>query len=155
MGGGGKSSSNTSTTNTSVSGQTGIEGDNLGVAVSGVNGNVDIVSTDHGAVKGAFEFGTKAAEQLGESFETLTNSNTTVTTEAMKNMRGVNEDSLAALGQANAQAGVTVRAALKMSDSTAARSQTGSSQDMKKVAIAVAGFMGLAMISMAYMSRNA
>ncbi|MCG7500039.1 hypothetical protein MHO82_24555 [Vibrio sp. Of7-15] len=154
MGGGGKSSSNTSTTNTNVSGQTGIEGDNLGVAVSGVNGPVNITATDHGAVEKSFELGNKTIETLGDSFGELTESNTKVATEAMNNMRGINEDSLAALGQANAQAGVTARAALKMSDSTAARSQTGSSQDMTKVAIAVAGFMGLAMISMAYMSRN-
>lgn len=152
MGGGGSSSSNTSTTNTNVSGQTGIEGDNLGVAVSGVNGPVNITATDHGAVDSAFEFGAQAAEQLGEGFEHLTESNTMIANNAMENMRDVNEDSLSALGQANAQAGVTARAALSMSESTAARSQTGSSQDMKKVAIAVAGFMGVALVAVAYMA---
>lgn len=58
MGGGGKSSSKNTTTSTNVSGQNAIQGDNLGVTISGVNdSNIDVTMTDHGAMERAAELG--------------------------------------------------------------------------------------------------
>lgn len=64
---GGKSKSNSSTTNNNVSGQTGIDGDNLGVALSGINNSpVNITATDHGAVQGGFNIAEQALLMGGE-----------------------------------------------------------------------------------------
>ncbi|MGF1723627.1 chemotaxis protein [Photobacterium nomapromontoriensis] len=74
MGGGGKSSSSNQTTNTNVSGQNAISGDNLGVAISGVNdSNINVTMTDHGAIERATELGELAFA-----------SNTEVTTAALE-----------------------------------------------------------------------
>lgn len=73
MGGGGSSSSNTTTNTKNVSGQNAIDGDNLGVAVSGVSDStLNITATDHGAVDKAFGFGEQtlefASDTVDESF---------------------------------------------------------------------------------------
>lgn len=58
-----KSNSSSDTTTTNNSGQNVIQGDNLGVSLSGINGNVgDITTTDHGAVNKSFEFAEATAE---------------------------------------------------------------------------------------------
>ncbi|STO57458.1 chemotaxis protein [Grimontia hollisae] len=58
-----KSNSSSDTTTTNNSGQNVIQGDNLGVSLSGINGNVgDITTTDHGAVEKSFEFAEATAE---------------------------------------------------------------------------------------------
>ncbi|NAW66142.1 hypothetical protein [Photobacterium halotolerans] len=63
MGKGGKSSSDVINNTTNTSGTSAISGDNLGVVISGVNGNVGNISvTDHGSVKAASEIA-KAALQ--------------------------------------------------------------------------------------------
>lgn len=55
---GGKSRSSSNTTNNNTSGQVGIDGDNLGVALSGIaNSTVNVTATDHGAVNAAFDMG--------------------------------------------------------------------------------------------------
>ncbi|WP_187984781.1 chemotaxis protein [Vibrio metschnikovii] len=55
---GGKSKSSSNTTNNNTSGQVGIDGDNLGVALSGIaNSTVNVTATDHGAVNAAFDMG--------------------------------------------------------------------------------------------------
>lgn len=62
---GGKSKSSSNTTNTNNSGQLGIEGNNLGVALSGVtNSELHITATDHGAINAAFDMG-------GEMIDTM------------------------------------------------------------------------------------
>ncbi|MCG3758849.1 chemotaxis protein [Vibrio cincinnatiensis] len=62
---GGKSKSSSSTTNNNTSGQLGIEGDNLGVALTGVaNSSVNITATDHGAVDAAFNMGGEMIEAM-------------------------------------------------------------------------------------------
>lgn len=54
MGGGGSSKSSNKTTTTSVSGQNGIQGDNLGASIAGVNNStVNVTMTDHGAIEKA------------------------------------------------------------------------------------------------------
>ncbi|WP_238132277.1 chemotaxis protein [Vibrio cincinnatiensis] len=62
---GGKSKSSSNTTNNNTSGQLGIEGDNLGVALTGVaNSSVNITATDHGAVDAAFSMGGEMIEAM-------------------------------------------------------------------------------------------
>ncbi|RWX54982.1 chemotaxis protein [Photobacterium chitinilyticum] len=74
MGKGGSSSSKNTTTTTNTSGQNAIQGDNLGVAISGVNGsNINVSMTDHGAMARASELG-----------ELALTSNTQVSTAALK-----------------------------------------------------------------------
>lgn len=60
-----KSSSTTNTTN--VSGQNAISGDNLGTAISGVNGseiNVNMTQTDHGAIEAASKTSQQAMDSI-------------------------------------------------------------------------------------------
>ncbi|OAN11581.1 chemotaxis protein [Photobacterium jeanii] len=84
MGGGGSSSSSNTTTNTNTSGQNAIQGDNLGVAISGVNDStVNVNMTDHGAMERAAELG-----------ELALNSNTEVSTKAMETNAKVTSDAL-------------------------------------------------------------
>lgn len=57
MGGGGSTQSSNKTTNTNTSGSSAISGDNLGTVLTGVNiakgSSLNIMATDHGAVKSA------------------------------------------------------------------------------------------------------
>ncbi|ORT52518.1 chemotaxis protein (plasmid) [Vibrio sp. qd031] len=63
---GGKSSSSSNTTATNTTGQNAIEGDNNGVALSGINDStVNVTATDHGAVKGALELGGELISEVG------------------------------------------------------------------------------------------
>lgn len=79
-----KSKSSNSSTTTNTSGQNAIEGDNLGVAISGVNNStINATMTDHGAVDAAFEFG-------GE----LVDSNERVTMQAMDTTQGIAETAI-------------------------------------------------------------
>ncbi|MGF1702525.1 chemotaxis protein [Photobacterium makurazakiensis] len=78
MGKGGSSKSSNKTTNTNTSGQNAIDGDNLGVAISGVNdSSINVTMTDHGAMERASELSelalitnadvSMAALEMGES----------------------------------------------------------------------------------------
>ncbi|MGR5324107.1 chemotaxis protein [Vibrio sp. DNB22_17_1] len=79
-----KSSSKNTSNTTNTSGQNAIEGDNLGVAISGVNNStINATMTDHGAVDAAFELG-------GEMVE----SNERVTLEAMDINRDLAETAI-------------------------------------------------------------
>ncbi|NOH85904.1 hypothetical protein F0249_19135 [Vibrio sp. 03-59-1] len=62
-----KSKSRSSNTTTNVSGQNAISGDNLGTAISGVNGseiNVNMTQTDHGAIEAASKTSQKAMDSI-------------------------------------------------------------------------------------------
>ncbi|CAH6875161.1 Methyl-accepting chemotaxis protein [Vibrio chagasii] len=62
---GGKSSSSNSTSTKNTSSQNAIDGDNLGVALSGIEGStINATSTDHGSVAKSFDF---AGDVLDES----------------------------------------------------------------------------------------
>lgn len=55
---GGRSSSSNTTNTEQTNGQNAIQGDNLGVAVSGVsNSNINVTTTDHGAIHTAKDLG--------------------------------------------------------------------------------------------------
>ncbi|PJC85704.1 chemotaxis protein [Vibrio sp. HA2012] len=78
MGGGGSSKSSNKTTTTSVSGQNGIQGDNLGASIAGIqNSTVSVQMTDHGAIE--------KAGQLAELSLTTARDNTNA---ALENMSG-------------------------------------------------------------------
>ncbi|EPP6378726.1 chemotaxis protein [Vibrio alginolyticus] len=83
MGSSKSKSSNTSNT-TNVSGQNAISGDNLGVAISGVNNStINTTMTDHGAVTAAMELG-------GE----MLNSNERISLEAMDTTHDIAETAI-------------------------------------------------------------
>nr|WP_321386241.1 chemotaxis protein [uncultured Vibrio sp.] len=78
------SDSTNNSTSTNNSGQNAISGDNLGVAISGINDStINTTMTDHGAIDAAFEFG-------GE----LLDSNERVTMQAMDTTQDVAETAI-------------------------------------------------------------
>ncbi|WP_025519032.1 hypothetical protein [Vibrio parahaemolyticus] len=90
MGSSKSKSSNTSNT-TNVSGQNAISGDNLGVAISGVNNStINTTMTDHGAVNAAMELGERAFEFGGE----MLNSNERISLEAMDTTHDIAETAI-------------------------------------------------------------
>ena len=90
MGSSKSKSSNTSNT-TNVSGQNAISGDNLGVAISGVNNStINTTITDHGAVNAAMELGEQAFEFGGE----MLNSNERISLEAMDTTHDIAETAI-------------------------------------------------------------
>ncbi|EHI5140556.1 chemotaxis protein [Vibrio alginolyticus] len=90
MGSSKSKSSNTSNT-TNVSGQNAISGDNLGVAISGVNNStINTTMTDHGAVNAAMELGEQAFEFGGE----MLNSNERISLEAMDTTHDIAETAM-------------------------------------------------------------
>ncbi|MCR9392384.1 chemotaxis protein [Vibrio alginolyticus] len=90
MGSSKSKSSNTSNT-TNVSGQNAISGDNLGVAISGVNNStINTTMTDHGAVTAAMELGEQAFEFGGE----MLNSNERISLEAMDTTHDIAETAI-------------------------------------------------------------
>ncbi len=79
MGKGGSSSSNSTTSTKNTSGQNAIQGDNLGVALSGVSeSEINIAMSDHGAIE--------AAKELGEL---AIGSSKAVSSEAMQYVAGL------------------------------------------------------------------
>jgi hypothetical protein len=93
MGGGGKSSSSTSNTNTS--GQNAIQGDNLGTAISGVNGStINVQSTDHGAIEKAAQLGELAMTTLGNATENVVDKNAEVAKSAMSTTADVSNNAM-------------------------------------------------------------
>ncbi|MCR9905288.1 chemotaxis protein [Vibrio alginolyticus] len=90
MGSSKSKSSNTSNT-TNVSGQNAISGDNLGVAISGVNNStINTTMTDHGAVNAAMGLGEQAFEFGGE----MLNSNERISLEAMDTTHDIAETAI-------------------------------------------------------------
>lgn len=86
-----KSTNNSTTTNTS--GQNAIEGDNLGVAISGVNNStINATLTDHGAIESAFELGGQALD-----------SNERISVRAMEEVSDFAGNSLATYASTNSE----------------------------------------------------
>ena len=67
MGGKSKSSNSSSSNTTSTNGTVAAQGDNNGVQLSGVTGNVNLTNTDHGAVTASLDFAGKVADNLQDS----------------------------------------------------------------------------------------
>jgi hypothetical protein len=82
MGKGGKTSSSSTTNN--VSGQNGIQGDNLGASIAGVNNStVSVNMTDHGAIEKAAQLGELAMTTLGDTTDKVIDKNAEVASKAM------------------------------------------------------------------------
>ena len=155
MGGGGKSSSSNSTRNKNVSGSSAIDGDNLGVVLSGVSDS-RITMTDYGAIQSAAGIAKNAIAGNNAAIKDATSlsrdalkENSNVSKSAMDNMRSNSKDSISAVSAIAAQSGANTRAALMMAEHTASRRQTGSSAEMSKVAIAVVAAVGIGLTAMA------
>ena len=162
---GGKTSSDTTNNNINTSGSSAIDGDNLGVVLAGVNGSeINIKSTDYGAIEGAAAIATHALDSnvsaINSAFdfgrESQAASNSTaqlaikgaaeVSTEAMENMLSNSENTTSAIKAMAAQSGESARAALTMAENTISKSQIGSDGEMSKVAIAVAVVLGIGVV---------
>ena len=70
--------------------------------------------------------------------------NSEVNLRSLNNMRKSSEEAISAVKSMAEQSGTSARAAIAMAEETASRSQTGSASDMRKVTIAVAIVLGLA-----------
>ncbi|AIW16284.1 hypothetical protein VITU102760_12225 [Vibrio tubiashii] len=102
MGKGGSSSSSNTTNTTNTNGTSAISGDNLGVVISGVNGNVgNITVTDHGAMntaesiaKSAVASNASAMKEASDLGKEAIKSNENVTKEALKSNESVSKKAL-------------------------------------------------------------
>ncbi|MGI2932281.1 hypothetical protein [Vibrio fluvialis] len=77
---GGRSTSANQTTTTNVSGQNGIQGDNLGVSAAGINGNLNINMSDAGAMAAASDM----AKQAGAAMNGAVDLGNTALEESLK-----------------------------------------------------------------------
>lgn len=139
MGGGGSSKSTSNTTN--VSGQSAIQGDNLGASVSGVNNStVTVQMSDYGAID--------KATQLGEL--ALTNTKE-FASEALNTYSATNSENLqmmAALQGSQAEQNTkNLDAITSLASQVNDGGQVATTQEMTKVALA-AGAVSLAVILM-------
>lgn len=100
-----KSKSSSSTTNNNATGQITNAGDNLGVNVAGVNGNVSVKMTDHGAINKTFDFLEESMDSLGSTFKAASDkvfnfgsdtieSNQRVSSDAIKSNERVSSDAI-------------------------------------------------------------
>ncbi len=102
MGKGGSSKSTSNTTN--VSGQNGIQGDNLGASIAGVNNStVSVNMTDHGAIEKAGQLAELAMTTAGNSTQAALDSNTKVSTSAMDHVSDFAGDTLKQQAQTNSE----------------------------------------------------
>ena len=166
MGGGGRTSSTSNTTNNNTSGTSAISGDNLGVVLSGISGSeVNITSTDHGAIEGAaiiadsalkmgeeslksaFDFGKESQKLSNDTAQLAIKEATDISAEAMNSMLSNSEDTTSAIKSMAAQSGESARAALTIAENTISQSQMGSDGEMSKVAIAVAVVLGVGFVA--------
>ncbi|OOF11770.1 hypothetical protein [Salinivibrio sp. PR919] len=88
--GGSKSSSSTKNVNTNVSGQNAIQGDNLGVAISGVNNStINATVTDHGTVDRSFEFAEESLDAVRDVSSDAMQTQAIQSSEAMQMLSGL------------------------------------------------------------------
>ncbi|NAW87159.1 chemotaxis protein [Photobacterium halotolerans] len=161
----GKSKSKSAQNTTNVSGQNAIQGDNLGVAISGINNStVNATMTDHGAIKAATELAENSVESafdFGESAlgfgEAALDSNTDIAKTAMNKLSESNGENLQMLaGLAGNQAEQNTKNLSTMMELAKLQTDGGQTEvagDMKTVAI-VASIAGLAMMALFFMMRE-
>jgi len=175
MGGGGSSSSKNTTQTTNTNGTSAVSGDNLGVIISGVNGNIgNITMTDHGATKAAEGIAKSAIASNAEAMRQAGN----LGAEALKaNERAVDkalefgeksfdfgEKSLDAVSKTNseainavkalaAQSSENTRTALKVAEMAKTHEQTGTAPQMTKVALGVSGALAVGMVALAWSKK--
>lgn len=127
MGKGGSSKSSTQNSNTNINGTNAVEGDNLGVLISGVQGSVgNITLTDQGAIKAA-----------ADTAKAAINSNTEVTSGALKSNTDVSKSAMDAVKSMAAQSNENARAAITMASTAKTYEQTGSDSLKTKAVYAI------------------
>jgi hypothetical protein len=141
MGGGGKTSSNS--TSTSTSGQNAIQGDNLGNAISGVNDStINVTSTDHGAIEKAAQLGELAMTTLGSSTDKALDSVSSFAGSALNKYSASNSENLQMLaglaGNQATQNEKNLEALAALSQSKADGGQVATSEQMTKAVMYVA-----------------
>lgn len=154
MGGGGKTSSNS--TSTSTSGQNAIQGDNLGNAISGVNDStINVTSTDHGAIEKAAQLGELAMTTLGSSTDKAIDSVSEFAGSALNTYSASNSENLQMLaglaGNQATQNEKNLEALAALSQTKADGGQVATSEQMTKAVmyIAIAGVAAFAVSKVA------
>lgn len=88
--GGSSSSSATKNYNTNVSGQNAIQGDNLGVAISGVNDStIHATVTDHDSVNRSFDFAEESLNAVTEAQQDAMQAQAVQSSESMQMLQGL------------------------------------------------------------------
>jgi len=163
MGKGGSSSSKTTTSNTNVSGQNAIQGDNLGVSLAGVNNStVTVTGTDYGALERADKLVQESMDAMKESAAAAVQSNESVSESAINgasdNLRqslayaeAVDESTNRLVADTVAQMGETSKHSIESQQQTAfeamrvAESAAQSGNDVAKVGLVAAAVAAAAM----------
>ncbi|MDC5702959.1 hypothetical protein [Vibrio europaeus] len=168
MGGGGSSSSANTTETTNTNGTSAVSGDNLGVMISGVNGNIGSVTmTDHGSTKAAENIAKEAIASNTEAMKQAGNLGSEAlkaNEKAIEHSLNFGEKSLDAVSQTNseaidavkalaAQSSENTRTALKVAEMAKTHEQTGTAPQMTKVALGVSGALAVGMVALAWSKK--
>ncbi|ASA54421.1 hypothetical protein [Vibrio gazogenes] len=175
MGKGGSSSSSTTNNNTNINGTNAVQGDNLGVLISGVQGSVgNITMTDQGATKTAgkiaeeaLNLGGDTVSAMASSIDKTLDSNTKVSKAAfdfgeeslkgalsasnksLDKMESVSESAMSALKSMASQSNESARAALTMAGDAKQREQIGNATEWTKVAYAICAVLAIGAVAYA------
>ncbi len=129
MGGGGKSNSSNTTNTTSNSGTNAVQGDNLGILLSGIQGSVgNITVTDQGAVNAAKETAKKALETSADTTKEALSFGKNSLKEAFsfgEKSLSANKSAIDAIKSVANQASENTRTALAVASAAKQREQTG------------------------------
>lgn len=168
MGGGGSSSSENKTQTTNTNGTSAVSGDNLGVMISGVNGNIGSVTmTDHGSTKAAENIAKEAIASNTEAMKQAGNLGSEAlkaNEKAVEHSLNFGEKSLDAVSKTNseaieavkalaAQSSENTRTALKVAEMAKTHEQTGTAPQMTKVALGVSGALAVGMVALAWSKK--
>lgn len=150
MGGGGSSSSQNTTQTTNTNGTSAVSGDNLGVMISGVNGNIgSVTATDHGAVEAAKEVAKTAIASNVEA----TQSGERIASKSIDAVSQTNSEAIEAVKALAAQSSENTRTALKVAEMAKTHEQTGTAPQMTKVALGVSGALAVGMVALAWSKK--
>ena len=147
MGGGGRSSSSSRTVTTNVNGTSAVSGDNLGVMLSGVNGNIgSITATDHGAVNAAKNIAESALASNNEAMQT----NERITNKSIEAVSATNSEAIEAVKSLAAQSSENTRTALKAVEAAKTNEQMGGMPELTKVALGVSAAFAVGVMALAW-----
>ena len=104
----------------------------------------EAVKTNESVTKAAMASNENAIEKALIFGRDSMAANSEVNLRSLNNMRKSSEEAISVVKSMAEQSGTSARAAIAMAEETASRSQTGSASDMRKVTIAVAIVLGLA-----------
>ena len=149
MGKGGKTKSSNTSTNTS--GQNGIQGDNLGASIAGVNNStVNVQSTDYGAIEKATQLGelamTTASSTANKAMDNVSN----FADKALSKYSASNSESLQTLsglaGNQATQNEQNINAMMKLAQMNKDGGQVQTTAEMTKVMLGTSAVIGLVVL---------